>query len=134
VRSLSNFRPGTLSSSRKLKKYYPATPSLIFAHDREAFRRNIGGVLETYVANALGAKLYFREGKKEIDIILRDEETLPVEVKASVGERDLKKFSALLDYVRAKRGVMIALDQASSRGKVEVRPAHETEKILPRVE
>lgn len=83
------------------------------------------------MANALGARLYFREGKKEIDIILRDGETLPVEVKSSAGERDLRKFSALLDQMGAERGIMITLDQASSRGKVEVRPAYETEKIQP---
>lgn len=129
VRPLSNYRPGTLSSSRKLKKYYPATPSLIFAHDREAFRRNIGGVLETYVANALGAGLYFREGKKEIDLILRDGELLPVEVKASAGERDLNKFGALVEYVGAEEGYMITLGQAMRRGNVEVLPAYKTERV-----
>ncbi|MGQ9551772.1 MAG: ATP-binding protein, partial [Candidatus Bathycorpusculaceae bacterium] len=55
IRSLSNFRPSFLSSSRKLKKYYPVTPSLIFSYSKDVFESKMGAVLETYVVNALEA-------------------------------------------------------------------------------
>ncbi|MBC7120002.1 MAG: ATP-binding protein [Candidatus Methanosuratus sp.] len=134
VRSLSNFRPAILSSSRKLRKVYPAAPSLIFAYDREAFKESAGAVLETYAVGALGARHYFREGRKEVDMILKGgtggKEILPVEVKTSVGERDLRKFSGLVEYVGARRGIMISFNQAFSSGNVEVYPAYYAERIF----
>jgi len=129
IRSLSNFRPSFLSSSRKLKKFYPATTSLIFSHSRENFERNLGSVLETYVVNALNARYYFREGKKEIDIILEDKGTLPIEVKESVNEEDLKDFSKLIDYVNAKKGKIITFSQRIEKDNIEVYPAYLIEKI-----
>ena len=95
VRSLSNFRPAFLSASRKLKKFYPTTPSLIFPFQR-SFWKNLGAVLETYVVNTLNANYYFRRGKKEINIILKNDEILPVEVKEKVNESYLRKFSKLI--------------------------------------
>jgi len=129
IRSLSNFRPSFLSSSRKLKKFYPATTSLIFSHSRENFERNLGSVLETYVVNALNARYYFREGKKEIDIILEDKGILPIEVKESVNEEDLKDFSKLIDYVNAKKGKIITFSQRIEKDNIEVYPAYLIEKI-----
>ena len=129
IRSLSNFRPSFLSSSRKLKKFYPATTSLIFSHSRENFERNLGSVLETYVVNALNARYYFREGKKEIDIILEDKGILPIEVKESVNEEDLKDFSKLIDYVNAKKGKIITFGQRIEKDNIEVYPAYLIEKI-----
>lgn len=136
VRTLSNFRPSSLSSSRKLKKAYPATTSLVFAFNRDTFKSNTGGMLETYAVNALGAKHYFREGNREIDIILGGKiskgQILPIEVKAIVGERDLKKFSSLVDYIGAKSGMMISQNQSLKYGTVEVIPAYQLETILQR--
>lgn len=51
-------------------------------------------MLETYVVNTLQASSYFKEGKKEIDIILKDRKILPVEVKSKVEEKDLKATGA----------------------------------------
>jgi len=128
VKSLANFRPTFLSSSRKLKKFYPTTPSLIFSYSKEIFEKNSGAVLETYVVSALNANYYFRERKKEIDVILRDKELLPIEVKESVSEEDLKKFSSLVNYVNAKRGVIVSLNQSIKKWNVEVLPAYLVEK------
>ncbi|MBO3799983.1 MAG: ATP-binding protein [Candidatus Brockarchaeota archaeon] len=130
IRSLANFRPSFLSSSRKLKKYYPATPSLIFSYSKEFFERNIGFVLETYVMNVVDAKYYFREGKKEIDVILKNGEILPIEVKENVSEEDVKKFAGLINYIKAKRGVIVSLSQSLKKGNVDVFPAFLIEKFL----
>ena len=130
IRSLSNFRPAFLSSSRKLKKFYPAMPSLIFSYSKEAFEMNLGVVLETYVVNALNAKYYFRRGKKEVNVILKNEDILPIEVKENVSEDDVKKFSSLLKYLNLKRGVMISLNQKSKKNNVDVLPVYLIEKFL----
>lgn len=132
VRSLGNFRPSSLSASRKLKKYYPATTSLIFSRSKDIFERNIGSVLETYVVNALQASSYFREGKKEIDIILKDGKILPVQVKAKVEEKDLSGFSDLMSYIKAERGLIVSLSQSMRRGNIEVVPSYLVEKALLR--
>jgi len=44
VRSLSNFRPAFLSASRKLKKFYPTTPSLIFPIPKKFLKKPWGRV------------------------------------------------------------------------------------------
>jgi len=130
IKSLSNFKPSFLSMSRKLKKYYPVTTSLIFACSKQNFEKRTGAVLETYVANALDAEYYFREGKKEIDIILKGREILPVEVKETVTEEEVSKFSKLVRYIDAKKGIIISSNQRFKRGEVEVIPAYMTESLI----
>jgi predicted AAA+ superfamily ATPase len=132
IRSLSNFRPSFLSSSRKLKKYYPVTSSLIFSFSKESFAGKMGAVLETYVVNALDAEFYFREGKREIDVVLRDGGLLPVEVKETVGEEDIVRFSGLVKRVNAERGIIVSSSQEIQRDNVEVIPVYLVEFLLDR--
>jgi predicted AAA+ superfamily ATPase len=127
IRSLSNFRPSFSSSSRKLKKYYPVAPSLIFSYSKENFEKNTGAVLETYVVNALDASYYFREGRKEIDIILKDGGLLPVEVKQTVQKEDITRFSRLVKYVHAEKGLIVSTNQQIKKENVEVIPAYTVE-------
>ncbi|MEM1575436.1 MAG: hypothetical protein QW682_05880, partial [Nitrososphaerota archaeon] len=130
IRSLSNFRPAFLSISRKLKKYYPTVTSLIFSNSKEIFEEKFGAVLETYIVNALDASYYFKEGKKEINVILKNEELLPIEIKENVNENDLKKFLDLVKYINAKRGIFISLNQNFKKENIEVLPAYLIEKIF----
>ncbi|MEM3130048.1 MAG: ATP-binding protein [Nitrososphaerota archaeon] len=130
IRSLSNFRPAFLSISRKLKKYYPTVTSLIFSNSKENFEEKFGAVLETYIVNALDASYYFKEGKKEINVILKNEELLPIEIKENVNENDLKKFLDLVKYINAKRGIFISLNQNFKKENIEVLPAYLIEKIF----
>jgi hypothetical protein len=113
-----------------LKKFYPATPSLTFSYSKEIFEKNLGAMLETYVVNCLNARYYFREGKKEIDIILKDGKVMPIEVKESVSEADLKKFSDLVNYINAKNGVVISLNQSIKKYNIEVIPVYLVEKFF----
>lgn len=132
TKSLSNFRPSFLSSSRKLKKYYPVTPSLIFSVSKENFENKMGAVLETYVVNALDAEYYFREGKKEINIILKDKEFLPIKVKETIDENDIAGFFKLMKYINADKGVIVSSSQEIKRQSVEVMPAYLVEFLLDR--
>ena len=130
IRSLSNFKPSFLSTSRKLKRYYPVTPSLIFAYSKQNFEKRMGAVLETYIVNALDAEYYFREGKKEINIILKDEELLPIEVKETVNKEDITKFAKLVRYINAKKGIIISSNQRLKREEIEVIPAYMAESLI----
>ena len=130
VRSLSNYKPSFLASSRKLKKYYPATPSLVFAYSKENYEAKLGAILESYVVNALDARHYFREGRKEIDIIIKDGVTLPVEVKETVGDDDLKKFSEAIKYIKADKGVIVSLNQKFNKENINVVPAYTAESLV----
>lgn len=130
IRSLSNFRPAFLSISRKLKKYYPTVTSLIFSNSKEIFEEKFGAVLETYIVNALNANYYFKEGKKEINVILKNEELLPIEIKENVNENDIKKFLDLMKYINAKKGIILSLNQNFKKENIEVLPAYLIEKIF----
>ena len=133
VRSLSNFKPSFLASSRKLKKYYPAVPSLVFAYSKETYESRMGAVLESYVVNALDAHYYFREGKREIDIILKDKVLFPVEVKETVDENDLERFSEALNYINVANGVIVSSNQRIKRENIEVIPAYMAEFLSEKV-
>jgi hypothetical protein len=126
LRSLSNFRPSSRSSSRKLRKYYPATTSLIKAVSRGAFEQDRGGVLETYVVNVLRAASYYRRGQAEIDVISEGGE-LAVEVKTKPDRRDLARLGRLADWVGAKRRVIVSQTDGRSIGGVDVVPAYALE-------
>ncbi|MCS6784148.1 MAG: ATP-binding protein [Candidatus Caldarchaeum sp.] len=124
VKSLGNYRPSQMASSRKLRKYYPATTSLTFAYSRKDFLERSGGVLETYVVSALDAAYYFRDGRHEVDVVLTDDGLVLVEVKESVGAGDVAKLSRLAGLLKASKAVIVSRDERFSRENVEVIPVY----------
>ncbi|MCS7367315.1 MAG: ATP-binding protein [archaeon YNP-WB-062] len=130
VKSLSNYRPSKMASSRKLKKFYPSTTSLIYAYSKETFEENMGRVLETYIVNTLNAEYYYRMGGREINVILKsDGRIIPVEVKENVDARDIEKFKGYMRYINAESGVMITLNQEMDYGGVKIYPAYKLEDL-----
>jgi predicted AAA+ superfamily ATPase len=130
LKELSNFRPSFLSSSRKLKKYYPATTSLVYSIFRETFERNFGKILETYAVNALDAKFYFRGNGKEIDIILqKNENIIPVEVKEKFSEDDIKKLFKLSQKFKFQKAVILSIGEKLEKDNLLVYPLYLTEKL-----
>lgn len=124
IRSLSNYRISFLSESRKLRKYYPSTTSLIFVNSKEVFERNFGAVLETYVVNTLETSHYFRKGNKEIDVIIKNDGILPVEVKEKVSEEDLRKITKIINYIGVKSCKIFTLNQSFKKENIEVIPIY----------
>lgn len=133
LRGLSNYRPSTRSSSRKLRRYYPATTSLVRAVSRQAFEGDMGGVLETYVVNALGASRYYRMGREEVDVVLGDGE-IAVEVKVSPDAGDIARLVRVAERIGARRKVVVSLSGGVSYGGVETVPAYALEWEMPRLE
>jgi predicted AAA+ superfamily ATPase len=83
IRIVKNYRVSILAESRKLRKVYPYHISLVFPFSIPEKSK----ILETVVAFKIDAKYYWREGKKEIDFIVKDKEILPIEVKAKANLR-----------------------------------------------
>ncbi|MEM0117871.1 MAG: DUF4143 domain-containing protein [Conexivisphaerales archaeon] len=132
LRSLANYRPSTMSSSRKLRKYYPSTTSLIYALSEETFYSDRGSVLETYVVNALAARNFFRRGNKEIDVLLMNGQRVAVEVKMTYSQRDAKVLYRLSREVNAERSVLVTGSEAGRVDGVDLIPAYALEWSLTR--
>lgn len=130
MKGLSNFRPSTRSSSRKLRRYYPATTSLIRAVSRDVFERDQGGVLETYVVNSLGASYYFRRGQVEVDALVGGVQTA-VEVKGHPDARDATRLERAARMIGARKKVIVSLSEREEIGGVEVVPAYLLEWEMP---
>lgn len=127
---MSNFRRSTRAPSRKLKKYYPATTSLIRAASRRSFELDPGGALETYAANVLGAPFYYRKGRREIDFVGEGGE-VAVEVKRTPSQRDVALLLRLGRGIGAERVVMVSESESGKVGGVQVVPAYALDWAAP---
>lgn len=112
VNLVSNFRINILATSRKNRKVYPATSSLIFS-SYGMFDSNIWGkVLESIFSSEIEAKYYFRKDKKEIDfLIFKDRKIIPVEVKYTISESEVKDFISLLQSLNLNSGIILTFDK-----------------------
>jgi len=111
INTVKNFRPSVLASSRKNRKIYPKTSSLVFSLV-DKFEGNIlGKVLETMFCTEVSPKYYFRKNKKEIDfLLLKEKEILPIEIKQKVSGTDMKKFISIIKKLNLKKGIILTLD------------------------
>ncbi len=76
-RTIKNFRPSLMSSSRKMQRVYPYWWSLAYPFDPSHDK-----LMESFVASYLDASYYWRKGGYEVDfVILKDKKMIPVEVK-----------------------------------------------------
>ena len=123
LRSLGNFRPSPRSESRKLRKYYPSTTSMIFAVARGSFEGAPGAVLETYVVNALRANRFYRKGGREADVVLGDGAAC-VEIKLSPVERYACWFWAAASVMGANIKLIGSWSDSGRVGGVDVVPAY----------
>ena len=69
--------------------------------------------------NTLDTEYYFRKGGREIDIILRDDGIIPLEVDETVHERDIIRLRRLTNYINVERGIMVSLNQFTEQKCVE---------------
>ena len=93
IRIVKNYRPSTMSESRKLKKVYPYDISLALSHFPSIEK---GKITETLMISHLNTKRYWREGSREVDGLFETKgKQIPFEIKTS---RDLKQ-----EYVKNLR-------------------------------
>jgi hypothetical protein len=48
----------------------------------------------------------------------------------TVNERDIAKFSKLIEYIKAKRGIIVSLNQEMEKENIKVVPAYMIELLL----
>ena len=121
IRIVRNFRPSTLSASRKLQRVYPYWWSLAYGYGP-----NPDKMLETLVFSSLDGKYYWRELTKEIDMIhLEGKALVPIEIKNTdkVDDRDLRTLRAFGEKYRAHRARVIytGREQEKKLGAITVR-------------
>ncbi|MGC8609505.1 MAG: ATP-binding protein, partial [Thermoplasmata archaeon] len=106
IKTVGNYRPGTSSSSRKLKKVYPYLPVFYISSLSPLERYDMGKVYESAVLNFMPLEYYYREGTSEIDFILKaGERTVPIEVKS--GSYDIHELSKVLKKFGQNSGIVI---------------------------
>lgn len=117
IRKVYNFSRNARKTQTRLKKYYP---TLLFPEEIET-KEIFGSVFETFAVNELNAEFFWRDAyKNEVDIILKDKELLPIEVKVSIIET--KALRLFMNKFRVKRGVILTYDKEESLGEIEAVP------------
>ena len=111
VRKVYNFSPNLLTSEKKLKKFYLASPSLSWAVGDTL---DMGSLVENTVLSVKNFKYFWRDAyKHEVDFVdVKEEEKkiIPVEVKYkdNIKPADLKGLKSFAKKFGISKGVILA--------------------------
>jgi len=109
IKSVGNYRPGTSSASRKLKKVYPYLPAFYTSLLSLTERQDTGKVFENIVLNSVQLEYYYRSGPTEIDFVLKiNGRTVPIEVKS--GHYNIKEVTKAFNRIGQNSGILITQD------------------------
>ena len=102
IKRVGNLRGGFLAESRKNKKAYPLHTSLSLTKDDDR-------VLETLIRSETNARYYWRKGGFEVDFVLKNDKTTPIEVKNKdrIDRRDIKGLMKFLTAFGVERGYLV---------------------------
>lgn len=107
VKKLYNFSTNRRKLERKLKKFYPAVVSvdLLFKEDTLSKSK----VFEWLLVNQLKTEFFWRDAyKNEVDMVLGDGESKPVEIK--YGKLSYKGVMAFLRKFKIDKGVIVSYE------------------------
>jgi len=107
IRIVKNFRPSTLSTSRKLQRVYPYWWNLAYCYGE-----NNDKILESFVLSTIDGKYYWRDLEKEIDFLkIKGKNILPIEVKnrERVEDRDLNTLKLFMKKYNLKKALLLYL-------------------------
>ncbi len=113
IRIVKNFRPSTLSTSRKLQRVYPYWWNLAYCYGG-----NNDKILESFVLSAIDGKYYWRHLEKEIDFLkIEGRNILPIEVKnrEKVETRDLNTLKLFMNKYKIKKSLLLYLGDKEIR-------------------
>lgn len=114
IHLVSNFRLSIAATSRKNRKVYPATASMIFASYGEFDSRMTGPVLETAFCAETEAKYYFRKGTREIDFLMMlpgSNRIIPIEIKSKTSQNEIAAYCSLLKKLGLSKGIVLTMDK-----------------------
>lgn len=108
VKKVFNFSRNLITSQKKLKKYYLASPSFSFA---VADFIEKGTLVENFVISLKDYRFFWRDPyKHEVDFIdVRDRKIIPIEVKYKerVSKRELKNLAIFSRKFKIKKAVVL---------------------------
>ncbi len=113
IRIVRNFRPNTLSTSRKMQRVYPYWWNLAYC-----FGENNDKILESFVLSTIDGKYYWRNLDKEIDFLkIEGKKILPIEVKnrERVEERELNTLKLFMEKYKLKKAFLLYLGDEKVR-------------------
>lgn len=117
IRKLYNFSRNARKTQTRLKKYYP---TILFPEEIEN-KEIFGKVFETFLINELNAEFFWRDVyKNEVDIVLKNKETIPIEIKVS--NIETKSLNLFINKFKLKKGFVITYDKEENLGKIKVIP------------
>jgi len=117
IRKLYNFSRNARKTQTRLKKYYPL---ILFPEEIEN-REIFGNVFETFVVNELNAEFFWRDiYKNEVDIVLKNKEIIPIEVKVS--NIETKPLNLFINKFKLKSGIILTYDKEETIGNIKVIP------------
>jgi predicted AAA+ superfamily ATPase len=117
IRKLYNFSRNARKTQTRLKKYYP---TILFSEEIEN-REIFGKVFETFLVNELNAEFFWRDVyKNEVDIILKNKEIIPIEIKVS--NTETKPLSLFMNKFKLKKGIILTYDKEETISKIKVIP------------
>ncbi|MDP2925377.1 MAG: ATP-binding protein [Nanoarchaeota archaeon] len=105
IRIIKNFRPNTLSSSRKLQRVYPYWWNLAYG-----YCENNDKIIENLILSSTNSNYYWRDKEKEIDFIkIEKKEIFPIEVKnkEKIEDRDLNTLKFFMNKYNIKKSILI---------------------------
>jgi len=118
IRIVKNYRPSTLSESRKLRRVYPYDISLALPQNPSIEK---GKILEALLISRLNIKRYWRDGQKEIDALLMDhKKIIPIEIKASdtLKEEYMKTMEYFVVRFNTEKGVLLYNGKTVNTAKI----------------
>ncbi len=107
IRIVKNFRPNTLSTSRKLQRVYPYWWNLSYCYGE-----NNDKIIESFVLSTIDGKYYWRYLEKEIDFLkIEGKIIIPIEVKNQerIGGRDLNSLKLFMNKYKIKKSLLLYL-------------------------
>jgi len=117
IRKLYNFSRNARKTQTRLKKYYPV---ILFPEEIEN-REIFGSVFETFAVNELNAEFFWRDTyKNEVDIILKNKEIIPIEIKVS--NIETKPLNLFISKFKLKGGIILTYDKEETMGRIKIIP------------
>jgi predicted AAA+ superfamily ATPase len=111
VRIIRNFRPSTLSTTRKLQRVYPYWWNLSYLHDV-----NKDKLMESFIASLLDLKYYWREGNKEIDFLAVENhkiDIIEIKNKEKIEEKDIYSMQYFVNKYQVKSQIIVYTGSSS---------------------
>lgn len=120
IRRIRNFRPSTLTSSKKLQKIYAYWWTLACC-----YTDNEDKIIENLAASYLNAKYYWRKNGKEIDFLsIKGKKVVPIEIKnkKDILATELKSMQYFIKKFKVKESIAVYNGIESELNNVKLLP------------